>query len=233
MNNLTRHVLIFSQDALFSAACAKELETGVGTVRVETSISPEEAHDLAAIVPPDIIVFDETALPHLPNGVAEEAEIFEAAATRLASLAPLIVVGAPERQSQVAPLLAAGAADFVARAGNFLPVACSFIERRLRVLNNQETAGPPAPPTREPQGLSELEEDFGEVLRHELNNPLTGILGNAELLLAEVRRRNDGRLPQGALRRLETITDLAVRLRETVRRLSQEWGARHDHARPA
>ncbi len=25
--------------------------------------------------------------------------------------------------------------------------------------------------------------DFGEVLRHELNNPLTGILGNAEMLL--------------------------------------------------
>ena len=83
------------------------------------------------------------------------------------------------------------------------------------------------------QTSPEVEEDFGEVLRHELNNPLTGILGNAELLLAEVRRRNDGRLPQDALRRLETITDLAVRLRETVRRLSQDWEARHDHARSA
>lgn len=35
-------------------------------------------------------------------------------------------------------------------------------------------------------------EAFGEVLRHELNNPLTGILGNAELRLAEVRRKYDG-----------------------------------------
>jgi len=41
--------------------------------------------------------------------------------------------------------------------------------------------------------------------------------------LAEVRRKNDGRLPLGGQVRLETIAALAVRLRETVRRLSQEW----------
>jgi signal transduction histidine kinase len=70
-------------------------------------------------------------------------------------------------------------------------------------------------------------EAFGEVLRHELNNPLTGILGNAELLLAEVRRKNDGQLPNGGRQRLETIAALAVRLRETVRRLSQDWETRY------
>ena len=70
--------------------------------------------------------------------------------------------------------------------------------------------------------LEGVGEDFGEVLRHELNNPLTGILGNAELLLAEIRRNDDGRLPPGGLQRLETIAALAVRLRETIRRLSQE-----------
>jgi signal transduction histidine kinase len=73
-------------------------------------------------------------------------------------------------------------------------------------------------------------ETFGEVLRHELNNPLTGVLGNAELLLAEVRRKNGGQLPNGGQQRLETIAALAVRLRETVRRLSQDWESRH---RPA
>jgi len=64
--------------------------------------------------------------------------------------------------------------------------------------------------------------DFGEVLRHELNNPLTGILGNAELLLVELRR-NTAELPPHLLSRLETIAALAVRMRETVRRLSEEW----------
>lgn len=232
MKTLTRHLLIVSRDAAFSAACAKELEASAGTVRVETSISLQEAHDFAAVIPPDVIVFDDTALPLLPNGPPAEAQILEAGATRMAGLAPLIVVGAPGQQSQIAALLAAGAADFVARTGDFVPVVCSFVARRLRLLNGHETTGVQVPPPSEPQALSDVEEDFGEVLRHELNNPLTGILGNAELLLAEIRRRNDGRLPQGALRRLETITDLAVRLRETVRRLSQEWAARHDHARP-
>jgi hypothetical protein len=49
-------------------------------------------------------------------------------------------------------------------------------------------------------------------------------------LLAEVRRKNDGRLPHGGQQRLETIAALAVRLRETIRRLSQQCEARQ---RPA
>ena len=70
--------------------------------------------------------------------------------------------------------------------------------------------------------------DFAELLRHELNNPLTGILGNAELLLVELRRRNVDLPPQAQVR-LETIAALAVRMRETVRRLSEEWTAQAEH----
>jgi hypothetical protein len=69
-----------------------------------------------------------------------------------------------------------------------------------------------------PAGLPR--DNFAELLRHELNNPLTGILGNAELLLAEVRRQNSEPLSGSGLKRLETIAALAVRMRETVRRLS-------------
>jgi signal transduction histidine kinase len=72
----------------------------------------------------------------------------------------------------------------------------------------------------------ELSGDFGEILRHEVNNPLTGILGNTELLLA----RRD-RLPPAAVERLETIAGLAVRLRETVRRLSNAWDEHQEPAR--
>jgi signal transduction histidine kinase len=76
-----------------------------------------------------------------------------------------------------------------------------------------------------------LEEDgdFGHVLRHELNNPLTGIMGNAELLLAEVKRKNM-ELPPLAVRRLEIIVALAIRMRETVRGLSDEWSVREGDA---
>jgi signal transduction histidine kinase len=65
-------------------------------------------------------------------------------------------------------------------------------------------------------------------LRHELNNPLTGILGNAELLLVELRRKNV-ELPVQARARLETIAALAVRMRETVRQLSEEWKSQAVH----
>lgn len=77
---------------------------------------------------------------------------------------------------------------------------------------------------REEHKVRESERDFGEVLRHELNNPLTGILGNAELLLVEVRRKRLD-LPAHLEARLATIAELAVRMRETVRRLSEEWHA--------
>ena len=70
--------------------------------------------------------------------------------------------------------------------------------------------------------------DFGELLRHELNNPLTGILGNAELLLVEMERQPQP-APDLLRARLETIASLAVRMRETVRRLSEDWRARAVH----
>ncbi len=63
--------------------------------------------------------------------------------------------------------------------------------------------------------------DFGEVLRHEVNNPLTGILGNAELLLS----RRD-RISADMVERLEVIAELAIRLRETIRRLSNALESR-------
>jgi len=74
------------------------------------------------------------------------------------------------------------------------------------------------------------DENFGEILRHELNNPLTGILGNAELLLAEIRRHNAGQLSDTGIKRLETVAAL-VRMRETVRRLSQAYDSRVERVR--
>jgi hypothetical protein len=40
-------------------------------------------------------------------------------------------------------------------------------------------------------------------------------------------------LPAAAAQRLETVVDLAIRLRETVRRLSQMWESHHAAARSA
>src|SRR5262249_39757995 len=139
----------------------------------------------------------------------------EATLATLAEAAPIVVVAAPERQSELAFFITSGCVDFVARTGHFVPVAAGLVERRLRLANSiANLAASDETPV----------EDFGEILRHEVNNPLTGILGNAELLLA---RREA--LPPGAVARINTIAELAVRLRETVRRLSNAWMLRHDH----
>jgi signal transduction histidine kinase len=124
--------------------------------------------------------------------------------------APVILLAPPERQTEVAELVADGDVEFVARTGNFYPLAASLVDRRLRWLAaSRPTLG--APP-------ASFYDDIATVFRHEINNPLTGILGNAELLLTHKER-----LTAIDTQRLQTVVDLAVRLRETIRRISNAW----------
>jgi signal transduction histidine kinase len=51
-------------------------------------------------------------------------------------------------------------------------------------------------------------------VRHEINNPLTGVLGQAQLLLRED-------LSERARKRAETIEELAIRIRDIVAQLRQ------------
>jgi len=51
-------------------------------------------------------------------------------------------------------------------------------------------------------------------VRHEINNPLTGVLGQAQLLLRE-------ELSDKARHRVETIEQLAIRIRDIVAQLRQ------------
>jgi nitrogen-specific signal transduction histidine kinase len=60
-------------------------------------------------------------------------------------------------------------------------------------------------------------DDVAELIarvRHEINNPLTGVLGQAQLLLRE-------ELSDKARKRAQTIEDLAMRLRDIVAQLRQ------------
>ena len=51
-------------------------------------------------------------------------------------------------------------------------------------------------------------------IRHEINNPLTGVLGQAQLLLRED-------LSERSRKRVKTIEDLALRLRDVVAQLRE------------
>jgi signal transduction histidine kinase len=82
-----------------------------------------------------------------------------------------------------------------------------------------DQAGPP--PGDEKSALAtEYEAKINEVadlitrVRHEINNPLTGVLGQAQLLLRE-------ELSDKARKRAKTIEELAIRLRDIVGQLRQ------------
>jgi signal transduction histidine kinase len=130
----------------------------------------------------------------------------------------VVLLAAPERQAEVVRLVAEGDVEFVARVEDFIPLAASLVERRLRWAARSDYA-----PGASGAGMPE---DVAEIFRHDINNPLTGILGNAELLLA-----HGAHLPAIDMQRLQTVVDLAVRLRETIRRLSDAWDNRAQSAR--
>jgi len=215
-------ILLVSEDADLRRKTRKELEIRRAGVRVTVVSNLDAAWRVVEDTSPDVILLEDPSVSEGGEGAAVRAPLTTAVSS-LASYAPVVVIGAPEHRGELSALLSAGAADYVERREGCLPLALQHIERRLEDAQNLGRHVHEALPC--------AGEDFGEVLRHELNNPLTGILGNAELLLAEIRRKNDGRLPNGGQQRVETIAALAVRLRETVRRLSQEWEMRQPAAR--
>jgi signal transduction histidine kinase len=221
-------ILLVSDDAELCAAARREFEDKREGLRVAEVRTVDAARRIVADAAPTVILLEETSASPESEGPVAKTPRLNSVVSALAVHAPVVVIGAPDQQSEVASLVAAGTADFVKRAGGCLPVALEMVERRLR---QAQRLAEVRNDTRVGAGGEILNgEAFGEILRHEMNNPLTGILGNAELLLAEVRRKNDGRLPRGGQQRLETIAALAVRLRETVRRLSEECETRQHPA---
>lgn len=157
----------------------------------------------------------ETSSRLVPDAIFLDSELLGAAplletVRQIAAFAPVILLGSSDLQTEAARLVATGEADFLVRAGDFVPLAAALLERRLRWAEISKSALGPA--------WREFSEDIGEIFRHEINNPLTGILGNAELLLA-----HRDRLAAVDTQRLQTVVDLAVRLRETVRRVGNAW----------
>jgi signal transduction histidine kinase len=222
MGNREETILLVSDDAALCAAARREFEANIEGLRVASVTSVAAARRILEEHAPAVILLEEAAIGREPDGAHGLVPRLDAVVTSLVTYAPVVVLGTADRRGELSTLIDSGAADYLMRDGGCLPSALGLIRNRLGKSHAAEKT------VNEPFEI--MPENFGEVLRHELNNPLTGILGNAELLLAEVHRKKDGTLPHGGEQRLETIAALAVRLRETVRRLSQEWEARQHPA---
>jgi signal transduction histidine kinase len=221
-------ILLVSDDASLWAAARGKLQVRDGHPRVAAVCSMSAAYRILEATAPAVILLDEAAVETEPEGPLGKALRLDAVVSSLAIHAPVVVIGPAEREEELSVLVAAGVAEYVVRSANCLTTALERVEKRLQAA--QDGSDDAARCTDRPLDGSDASgsEDFGEILRHELNNPLTGILGNAELLLAEIRRKNDGQISKGGQQRVETIAALAVRMRETVRRLSERWESHHD-----
>lgn len=162
----------------------------------------------------------------LDSRLLEAGASLDEVVRRLVVYAPVVVIAPAEVQGTLAGLVQMGEVDFVSRAGGEATLAASLAIRRVHAPRASSREF-----TRDIASAwnAELPSDFSEILRHEINNPLTGILGNAELVLAHERAR----LSPASIQRLETVVDLAVRLRETIRRLTVEWEREHPSLRSA
>lgn len=159
-------------------------------------------------IKPQVILLDDRVVEGRPL-----AEFLAEASSRSA----VVLVAPYDREPQITRFVASGDVEFVPRSGEWAKLAASLVERRLRWAEQSRLPinGPDIP-------------NMGELFRHEINNPLTGILGNAELVLA-----HSDRLQEIDTQRIRTVVELAVRLRETVRRVSNAWDTRSDSVKSA
>ncbi len=190
-NTHVERLLVVSRDASFCMEVRHELESRRNPVPLETVGTVEEACKTMALRPPTVILLEES----LPSPESEPKNGIKptlwAAATSLSEFAPLVVIGCAEHQAGLTALLAAGQRGLCDtliilfedrnRPGGAAtaPVAIASAER-----------WPDTQSVLRPRRATCRASEFGEILRHELNNPLTGILGNAELLLVDLQRKN-------------------------------------------
>ena len=217
MSQAPQTILLVSNNGELCAEARYEVARRRPEVRVAAVSSVAAALVLLQKINPSVILLSDEPDVTANNSV-RSAPALESMVQALAPYAPVVVLGLAANSPGPGPEKVSGAPRYALRHGD-------WPEALVALLNAASSNGRARHPG--PADLIDAK-NFGEVLRHELNNPLTGILGNAELLLAEILKQRDGKLPMGGQQRVETIAALAVRLRETVRQLSLEWEARRE-----
>jgi signal transduction histidine kinase len=177
-----------------------EPENGPGQIFIAENLI-DFVEDLA-LARPRVIVLDDELV-----GGAPLLEFLR----QLNETAPVVLIGSFERQNEIAKTVTSGQVEFVGKKGDYASLAAHLALRHLRTASQPGTAA-------SLPGAA-MSDEVAEIFRHDINNPLTGILGNAELVLS-----HGGKLAPADIQRLQTVVELAVRLRETIRRLSDAWG---------
>jgi signal transduction histidine kinase len=198
-----RPAVLGTADSALAQRLSRELGISAPKQTILMAGTLTQLRELLKTCTPGVIFVDSDLLGGVP---------LPDAVRRIAAAGPVLVLAPLNAQADLAKLVADESVDFIARVGNFVPLACALITRRLKQAQ-RPSLDPCRPAEQTASGM-------GEIFRHEINNPLTGILGNAELVLAH-REHFSG----VEIQRLQTVVDLAVRLRENIRRISNSWDA--------
>ncbi len=206
MTEKRAQVLVAIPEEKARQSVLKALHASAAPFKIAVVHTFQELESAACCALPDMVIMSE----EIVGVITSLCE----ATRRIAIFAPIVVIASPEKQQNLVGLVASGEVDIVTDASDYSAVVTALVERRL--------SSPPICAKEFGSAWSaDVPSDFAEILRHEINNPLTGILGNAELLLSQLREK----LPPASVQRLETVVDLAVRLREKIRCLAGESNA--------
>jgi signal transduction histidine kinase len=207
MNDFAAVVLMICADSNLAKGYLAALSAPLKNVQLTLVTNIPQARHMLERLSPGVILLDESAFD------LQGVDTWKQVVVSFSDHAPVVVAATARHQATFTCLIGTGEVEIVIREGNFAPQVWRAVVHSLR---GDARSGV--------NEVSSLDcESFGELLRHEMNNPLTGILGNAELLL-EKRHR----LPPTAVTQIETIAQLAMRLRETVQRLSAMWESARD-----
>jgi DNA-binding response OmpR family regulator len=125
----------------------------------------------------------------------------------------ILIVTGRDRAADLEAVLAAGADDYVTKptTGQRLTARLRIAERRMENDSARREAEEELRKSRWLAGIGEATVS----LQHEINNPLTGLLGMAELMLIEAREN------KRSTEELETIIQQGKRIGDLVKRLGE------------
>ncbi len=193
----TKKLLVLEPDRHLAQEMVNVLAAGDLHLELSVASTPAQAAARLDERPIDLLLCDPGGFPNTVVPLLDRA----------AREAGAIVIVEPGLEEWLTGWMNHRYVDCLVKAGDFVRLLPPLVRKHLA---RRELEARLAEMEREVATAREL----ASAVRHELNNPLTGVLGNAELMLQHRR----GLSPEN-IRRLKGIVELAVRMRLYLKEL--------------
>src|SRR5260370_6650545 len=137
MSNRIQTILVVSDDAALCAAARREFEASATGLRVASVTSIAAARRILEEDAPAVILLEEAAIALEADEARGIVPRLDAAVSSLAVYAPVVVIGAAERGTELSALIDSGAPDFLSPHGGSLPPPPLPLRHPFRPPTNQ------------------------------------------------------------------------------------------------